>query len=369
MSRITFIAFIMLSGFFYVTGKPVDKTELQISGDGSVALLDSDASQTTKTSHASILPEKKSGTYAPSLAPVLIRVVPPIKNAGLQRKSEGLQPPSRNPRRQNTTPAKIVTAALAPQKTPASPEKPVIRGRTEIAFLKKPVKNLTFADVKSKSTSGAVRPLMINYQKRYVKAKKPVLGPRLTAILLKRELRRVGCYEGAITSSWNDNARSAVKNFNLNSNGKLAVKTPTATALEHVQQTTKVVCVKKTPALRTIVANVPAAVATTLAAKKLNPWTTKLQRSKRSAQNSEFLDETSDILPLNTEPTAQNYIRKVRKPSVRRPNYRAIAKRVRKSRYARRTVRRRTAVRSWKRTYRRRRFGFKRSGMEFSIGN
>ena len=31
MSRLTFAAFIMLSGFFYVTGKPVDKTDLKIN--------------------------------------------------------------------------------------------------------------------------------------------------------------------------------------------------------------------------------------------------------------------------------------------------------------------------------------------------
>ncbi len=363
MGRITFIAFIMLSGFFYVTGKPVDKAELQISGAAGVVPPGFATGRAVKTAHVSLQDEKRAKTPAPSLAPVLIRAVTPVKNAELQYKGGGLQVPSRNPKRRNFVPSQIITTAMV------APRNTAPKSRTEIAFLKKPVKNLTFEDVKSRSTSAAVKPLMVSYQKRYVKEKNPVLGPRLTAILLKRELRRVGCYEGAITSSWNDNARSAVENFNINSNGKLTVKTPTAIALEQVQQTTKIVCVKKAPVARTIVANVPAAVATTLAAKKASQWTTKLQRSKRSTQNSTFSGEATDILPLQAVPATQNYVRRVRKTRVKRRNYRAIAKRVRKTRYARRTARRRTAVRSWKRTYRRKRFGFRRSGMEFSIGN
>ncbi|MCF6200100.1 MAG: hypothetical protein L3J67_12045 [Hyphomicrobiaceae bacterium] len=372
MSRLTFISFIMLTGFFYVTGKPVDKTDLRIDGSTEVSSQNFVADETAQTVNAATIHEKEQKVFSPVLSPLQMQPIVSARN---------IMPalPSRNPKRQNSAPSEIVIATAT---AGTMLHKDIVaKADIEIVTPKKPVRNLTFAQVRNKSTSSTTKPLSVSYQQRYVKAKKPVLGPRLTAILLKRELRRVGCYTGAITSSWDDSAINAIEGFNLNSNNNLTIKTPTASALEQVQQTAKVVCVRKPSTGRTIIANATRPTKKVLAVKNVRQWKPKLLKSKRPVRKAALFTKptTSPLFKFQNKSRSLNNSRKARKSVTRQAkfkrvrgkkrNYRAIVKRAKKQRYARRTVRRRTAVRSWKRTYRRKRFGFKRSGMEFSIGN
>lgn len=368
MSRLTFISFILLTGFFYVTGKPVGKTDQQINRSAEVSSQAFVSNEKAKLSNAFAMRGKEPKLLQPAPSPLQIHGVASARNIMPEL-------PSRNPRRQNLAPSEMVIATA----TGISMVRKDIVAKVSAKIItpKKPVRNLTFADVRNKSTSSTTKPLAVSYKQRYVKAEKPVLGPRLTAILLKRELRRVGCYDGTITSSWDGSARNAIKGFNLNANNNLTVKMPTATALEQVQQTAKTVCIKRPSTGRTVIANATRAVKKNLVTKKVRRWKPKLLKSKRPVRKAALFTKPKALPPVSS-PKRTAYTKSARKRvRIKRRGYRAIAKRVRrkqryvrrKQRYARRTVRRRTAVRSWKRTYRRRRFRFRRSGMEFSIGN
>jgi hypothetical protein len=259
--------------------------------------------------------------------------------------------PNRNPRRATT--GVIKTAALA----------------------KKTKTNDTsaFGEARSKTTSASSKPLVVSYQQRYTKAKQPVLGPRLTAILLKRELRRVGCYDGNITSNWDENARNAVQQFNLKVGYNLPVEIPQAAALAKVQQVAKIICRKELPVGRTIVAKAETTTPKLQREKKSRQWRTNVQRRNvafRPMPTSSYKKKTAS----RSRPARSRY----EAAPVYRAKPRAVAKRrahvARKRAKARRLrvatkkrARRKTAIRGWKRTYRRKKFGFRNRGGSISL--
>lgn len=359
MTRITFVAFILLTGFFYITGRPVDEKGPQANSFADLV------GQKTAIGHASpgrapkqLLNQHRShfgenNSDGRAISGEQKNLI--LSSWNINAATPNL--PSRNPRR---------FVSPSPQ-----------RARTSLAAIKaaalvKPKTNQIFGEVRNKVTSASVKPLAVSYQQRYAKKTKPVLGPRLTAVLLKRELRRVGCYGGNVTSRWNSEARAAIETFNVNTGAKLPTGRPTVRSLERVQQVTKIVCRKKTAVGRSVIANVGPDNSGSKALKKASPWRAKVQRQIKPSKNSNYR-----ILP--TVATSRyksvgniHLVKSYRTSKVTRAKRRRVAKRYRvmrskRYRITRRKARRRPAVRSWRRSHRRKRFGFRLSGGVLSI--
>lgn len=349
MTRITLIAFVLLTGYFYMTGKSVDENGPQINSFTNLAgpkttvadarLSRTDGLNQTDEMAKLILSSWDTGTAAPEL-------------------------PARNPRRLVSPSPRLVVAT---HKSSLSAIK--------AAALVKPKTRQIFGEVRNKVTSASVKPLAINYQQRYIKTHKSVLGPRLTAVLVKRELRRVGCYRGNVTSSWNKDARTAIETFNLNTGAKLTSERPTVRSLEKIQQVTKIVCSDKINARRRVIADVSPVprlgTSKTKTLKKAEPWRGKVQRQIKQPSNS-----TRRALPIVAPRYKSNrkmrlvgtYNSRIRIKQRRRAR---IYPHMRGKRYyiVRRKARRRPLVRSWRRHNRPRKFGFKLSGGSFSENN
>ena len=381
MSRFTFVAFLLLTGFFYSTGKPVDKSDRtgepvmargkQHSASGQVASLFSAPSGLSRHSET-ISPKKRAST--PSLQPVLIHQDRLEKAPLVGEKTASRLPafPVRNPRRIKVAQGRAtITEAKTARRSPAVDQ----RSERHLVVAQKPFKNLTFENAQAKSTSAIVKPLAISYQQRHIHPSKPVIGPRLTTILLLRELRRVGCYKGTISSHWNKDAKEAVQEFNLNTNRNLAVRAASSTSLDSVQQVTRTVCRKKKPAGRAIFASAASSQAKHNLRPKTQLWKKRkttyaaLPAREKVAFKPELGSKGRKLKRKNYEATAIPAF----KTRVKKRSYRAIAARrnrarqASKRRYARRTVQRKTAVRAWRRTYHRRKFRFRRSGINFSL--
>ena len=384
MSRLTFLAFMMLTGFFYITGKPADESDNQVNRFAGTMRQDFAPAGKVGGLRAPVTQQASGPTDA-----VPGRMVLPVsrkKNVAQSKMDVAeLFPllPSRNPRRSKTSITHnasdygIRTAALA---VPAS------YNRIKVSSNPKPIKAFSFDDIKSSST--AIKPLAVSYRQRYVKIKRPVLGPRLTAILIKRELRRVGCYKGTITSKWDSGVKNAIQDFNLHTNSNLIAASPNADSLQRMQQITRMVCPQEPVAARTIVASIGKKKRKVKGkrhafhGRKWPPAKTAV-RPTRKLTAPVFRSASTSPLALNRgtkaryndavqKPAFVKSARSARKVRARRRNFRAIAARRRaRLRFARRTIQRRTAVRGWRRTYRRRRFGFRRvrraGGIDFSL--
>ncbi len=356
MTRLTVISFVLLTFFFYVTGKPVDETAPVINS--MAALVDQAPlpSEDASRSPGQISSEQRSNRFSAG------RHIKP-RNSSEKIDStviSGLpNPPVRNPRRI----AKSVPSYVRPLPVAAvAPLKPARR-------LARPVNTESFGTASNRIITTSATPLAVSYRQRFVrKTTKPVLGPRLTAVLLKRELRRVGCYSGIVTGNWDPAARAAVLAFNQNTGARLSVDTPTAASLQRVQRVTTTICKEKpqTAEHNVIRAAVHPSAGRAVAATPVK-WRTRIKRNTRAAS----------IFPKPVIKPRYKSIGSVarnediyRVPVVKRNRIsRKISRkqRVRKIRIARRKARRRTAVRSWKRYYRRKRFGFRRSGTSFSL--
>ena len=354
MTRVTLVAFALLTGFFYVTGKPADE-----SGQGTNTFADL-AKYKNITEHSLRLDRTKqliSSTNSSSSTANSSLESQSRKHASI--KAPAL--PTRNPRRIKNGSAQY--AKLTPSTVAVKPAKKIQLAKAE------PTR--TFQDGRNKFTGGTAKPLALSYQQRFVKSQKPVLGPRLTAVLIKRELRRVGCYKGNVTSKWDDSARAAVTFFNTSTGSNLAANKPVVSSLEQIQQITKTVCVDQPVIEGTIIASagLPNAAPTALTIKKASRWRTSVQHKKAAYRRVTAL-RTSQ---LNTRRprVAERYIappkQRVR-PRRKARKYR-IRKRSKRIRVAKRKARRRTAVRSWKRKYRRKRFGFSGHGGNLSLNN
>lgn len=71
----------------------------------------------------------------------------------------------------------------------------------------------------------------------------PLLDPALITTSLQRELKRVGCYRGAIDGDWGPGSRSALRRFNGGANTKLPVDSASQAALDQVKKQTRRICV------------------------------------------------------------------------------------------------------------------------------
>lgn len=349
MTRVTFVAFALLSGFFYITGKPVTPT-------GQVTNTFTDL-----VNHRTISDHRSTNNISKHLISHPKSTAISAKSKDIHRrqlaKLEGPTLPIRNPRR-TTTPI-VKYAKLVPTSASSTPVK-----TTHIAKVNT---TKTFQDGRNKLNGGTIKPLGFSYQQRYVKPQKPVLGPRLTAVLLKRELRRLGCYGGNVTSKWDDSARAAVAFFNSSTGSNLATKTPLVSSLEKVQQITKTVCVEQPIIEGTIIASAGQGKALgksrgksglkTRTIKKTTRWRTNIQYRKASYRPA---PTSAPQYNIRRTRTAERYIAlptHLARPRKTSRKYRI--KRVKRTRISRRKARRRTAVRSWRKRHRRKRFGFK----------
>jgi len=365
MTRITLIAFVLLTGYFYMTGKSVDENGPQINSFTNLAgpkttITDARLSRTS----GQLLHLNKSqtgGNRSDGLNQTdeLTKLIQSSWNTG----AAAPELPARNPRRLASPSPRLIVAT---HKSSLSAIK--------AAALVKPKTRQIFGEVRNKVTSASVKPLAINYQQKYIKTHKSVLGPRLTAVLVKRELRRVGCYRGNVTSSWNKDARTAIETFNFNTGAKLPSERPTVSSLERIQQVAKIVCSNKTNAGRRVIADagpVPRlGTSKTKALKKVEPWRSKTQRQIKQPSNS-----TRRALPI----VAPRYKsdRKMRLVGTYNSRIRIKRRRARiyphmrgeKYYIARQKARRRPLVRSWRRHNRPRKFSFKLSAGSFSDNN
>ena len=228
MTRLTLVAFVLLTGFFYITGKPVDENGIIINTYADLAKQKVEAGLIS----TNLLPKlTSSDQYGSFKKHAVLRGGDDL----VAKTDQGANPqiPVRNPRRLAAAAPRFDTPSSASASTPmlATVKTVSLSGNT----------NQRFGQARNKTTGATIKPLAESYRQRYVKTKKPVLGPRLTAVLLKRELRRVGCYNGNITSKWDNNARTAVQNFNTNAGTSITAGTPTVATLEHLQQITSIV--------------------------------------------------------------------------------------------------------------------------------
>jgi hypothetical protein len=358
MTRITLVAFVLLTGFFYITGKPVDETGPLPNTFADLAkhkVLVGQVSKSINPEYLDTASHSQLGQNGP---------VGEIKS--IQQKSRAAAPqiPVRNPRR---------IAPLSPQYAKfAAKHDPVATRAIKKPEVDNKKPELVFGEARNKFTVGAVKPLVVSYQQRYVKVKKPVLGPRLTTVLLKRELKRVGCYRGNVSGNWDDEAQAALQLFNTNSGANLPLKIPAVATLEKLQQVRKTVCVnkpEKPTAGQAIIANARPALLKSGFTKKSNQWRTKIQYKKTA-----YHPLPTSVPPLYNDKNTRSEnvltipaVKRTKKKYTITKRYRS--KRRKKIRIARRKAKRRTAVRSWKRTYRRKRFGFRHRDGSFSFNN
>jgi hypothetical protein len=364
MTRITLIAFVLLTGYFYTTGKSVDENGPQINSFTNLAgqkttVADARLSRTSgQLLHVSKAQTGGSRSDGLNQTDEMAKLIQSSWDIG----AAAPELPARNPRRLVSPSPRLVVAT---HKSSLS--------LIKAAALVKPKTRQIFGEVRNKVTSASVKPLAINYQQRYLKTHKSVLGPRLTAVLVKRELRRVGCYRGNVTSSWNKDARTAIETFNLNTGAKLPSERPTVRSLEKIQKVTKIVCSNKINAKRRVIADVSPGLGTskTKSLKKAEPWRGKVQRQIKQPNNStrRALPIVAPLYKSNRKMrlvgTYNSHIRIKRRRRARiYPHWRS-----KKYRIARRKARRRPLVRSWRRHNRPRKFGFKLSGGSFSDNN
>lgn len=214
MTRLTIIGFLLLSGFFYLTGRPIDQNADQEFAAQLTRGVESGSPLAPRAGQAS------AGTLVAAtdaqMTPTAGRLAEPAALPDL---------PTRKPARQPQAIAQLATEV-------ARPAQPTV---TETAA------------AEAKSESGAVAangttPLFKSMQERYAAPKPAVLGPRLTAVLIKRELRRVGCYDGNITGIWDDGARQAIERYNSQSGSRINADAPDVATLEALQRLTEPAC-------------------------------------------------------------------------------------------------------------------------------
>ena len=354
MTRVTLIAFALLTGFFYVTGKPVDENGLEINrfaDFGKHKFIAAHALESTSAKQ--LIPQDKPSSQK-------LRSDRRDKAATRNKRASANGPalPSRNPRR-------IASRSSKYAKLP-----PILRKKTpkKLVQLAKTDPTVTFREGRNKFTGGTIKPLGQGYQQRYVKSQKPVLGPRLTAVLVKRELRRIGCYSGHVTSVWDDSARAAITFYNTSTSSNLTTKTPLVSSLERLQQVTKTVCVEQPVINGTTIASAgkPKAVRKTI--KRARKWRTNV-RVRKAAYRPSSTARTPQY-EITRPRLVENYIAppSVKPRKAKRTHRAQRLKRIRVAR-ARKKVRRRTAVRSWKKRYRRKKFGFSNNGGSFTLNN
>lgn len=354
MTRITLVAFVLLTGFFYMTGKPVDEND---PAENRFALLSGQGSGI----------EAVSRTQSAKITAGRIEVAAQGKEG--KASQAVIVAPVRNPRRSKA----LLTPRLASrQGLPASAD----TARSSTTFFAQPkslvenrTKTLAFNQAGADITRVAARPMIVSYRQRYAKTRKPVLGPRLTAVLLKRELRRVGCYSGNVTGSWDKAARDAMQNFNKSAGASLVVDNPAIASLERLQQVSAIVCSKKPSVGRTVIASVPAVSAKAEMTRKSGQWRTKVRARKAALRplptsvRSRTGQARMAVAPRKYSPAA------VRRAKKRTVGKRYQARNIKRIKIAKRKARRKTAIRSWKRTYRRKKFGFSSNGGSFSLNN
>ena len=368
MTRITFVAFAMLTGFFYVTGKPIEESSAQLttfadlSPQKSLVGYTSPRTVTEPVKHTS--PSRPAAKYFKTALADNPQTAPAATASHTSMAAPEI--PIRNPRRADKAKAQYASLMAKPA-TPTNTEPGVTSdGATAVKSPEKTNKVGVFGEARTKQTDATIKPLAVSYQQRFAKPRKPVLGPRLTAVLVKRELRRVGCYSGNVTSNWDEGARNAVAAFNINADTTLATGKPTVNMLERLQQITSKVC--KNPAINgTVIANRQAVKTKSL--RKTTSWRTKIQRRKATYRRAPSTvgsgyKSVGHIGLAETYATPQTS--RVKRNKIARKHR---ARRAKKIRITKRKARRKTAVRSWKRTYRRKRFGFKSSNGSFSLEN
>jgi hypothetical protein len=341
-----------MTGFFYVTGKPTKD-----AGDNMAMFSSSRSPQFssprngtgTAITNAAI---DRSGGNSPMDGDVMANRDYQVSGNDNEDKKAAVRPqnpaiPSRNPQR--------------------SREKGVMKMAQTV------INNPLSANIDDKNSAELTpKPLSVSYQQRYAKARQPVLGPRLTAILLKRELRRVGCYEGNISSNWDENAQKAVEKFNAMAGFKLASNSPEAESLQKIKQISKVICQKNPAAGRTIMAKASVPNAARLVNMKSGRWRSSMSRYRKASARVELLPTTTRSAAISAnqrrsprkygEENSNNRKTVWRRKKIRGKKY-AAAKRSSRLRFAaRKKVRRKTAIRGWRKRHRRKRFGFRNRG-------
>jgi hypothetical protein len=221
MTRLTIIAFLLMSGFFYVTGKPIDR-----NADQEFA---AQLARAVEEVHSVAPAAAGQGTVPAILASTDAQLAP---TAAIISKAAPLPDlPTRRPSRK-AAPAVAMAAEVAKAEVKGAAAKTDDAGASEVV-------------------ANGPTPLFKSMQERYAAPKPAVLGPRLTAVLIKRELRRVGCYDGNITGIWDDGARNAVELYNSQAASRVNAEAPDVATLEALQRLTKPVC---TGASNTVVA-------------------------------------------------------------------------------------------------------------------
>ncbi len=374
MMRITLVAFVVMTGFFYLTGKPAEENGRSV--DVFAGLAGHDVFAERSLAKAGKEATNRSEHFPDDRMAILggREETPPDQKVALTGGWTGtparLDIPTRNPRRlsQPLQQARAGAPAAAALSVPALIVKAAQPRKTET--------EPAFEQARNKFTAATIKPLGVSYQQRFVKpATKPVLGPRLTAVLLKRQLKRLGCFSGIINGNWDAGARAAIDRFNAGTGASLSSRLPLVRSLERVQMTTGSVCAPEPKAAPTAVA---AAGRLPLPARPVaqNPssWDTSLQRPPaQENRTTAFQIFPSAVKPryktVGSRALAKGYAPASITRAKRARMARIRAKRLRKIRIAKRKARRRTAVRSWKRTYRRKRFGFTQNGGGLSLND
>ncbi len=353
MTRITFVAFALLTGFFYITGKPVDETAPSINRFADLSR------ESLFLSKKTLEPASKSSLSSdqPESGHNISDAVETENPAG------ALALPARNPRRDVQRSLHLARPLIQPARKKIIIAKPLDKKAS-----------LDFGTAQNKFTGGSIKPLAVSYRQRYVKVQKPVLGPRLTAVLLLRELKRVGCYKGRITTHWNDSAKIAMQHFNKSTGSRLVAASPTIVTLEKLQQFTQTACPEKPVLIKPAILARGSAASSSYQVNK-NPVTHNNEwRTKVKYKEAAFRQAPLTIAPrynIPQRPSSQTVSDSASITYVRKPIQviRRKARKVRKYRVAKRKFRRKRAIRSWRRHYRRKRFGFHNTGGSFSLNN
>lgn len=241
MTRLTILGFVLLTGFFYLTGKPINQSADLDMATGAIN---------------GVLERTQIG--APGSQPTMTTAGNPAQMALLDSEPK------------------------AAANTSDLPDLPVRRPSRSIAKLAdaQPVA----VPLEMQPVPATAKPLIKGYQDRFATPQPPILGPRLTAVLIKRELRRVGCYDGNITGVWDDSARSAVQAYNSAAGSKISAEEPGVAALETLQQASHVVCSNGGTTAGSTIAAYPAAGAGVVAAASdsATNWNSMVTRRKVS---------------------------------------------------------------------------------------
>ncbi len=187
MVRVLLPVFFLLTAFFYYTGQPLDSDRTESVAQVALAVpavAPSQASHTEKTVGGAYFLAFRSKAGAPAEASKQAQGGEPTKilEGPASNKAMGASPTGPIPQGKMGRDGDLVGARLA--------------GRFQQTSAHQPLEG---ASVGARQKKQAALPIP------------PKMGPRLQTILIKKELKRLGCYDGAIDGRWNGQVRQAMR--------------------------------------------------------------------------------------------------------------------------------------------------------------